>query len=81
MNNKLYDVITVVQRWLVALGVAYLGLAAIWGWPFPDEINNSIVIVSTLLATIIEIEKSYWNKNNTIEIKTDKDKGEDEWEN
>lgn len=69
MSDKMYDIITIIQRWLVALGTAYIGLAAIWGWPFPDEINQSIVVISTLLATIIEISKAQWRKDHAIEIK------------
>lgn len=68
MSNKTYDIINKIQRWLVALGVAYLGLSAIWGLPFGDEINQSIVVISTLLATILEVSTSQWNKDNTITI-------------
>lgn len=69
MSDRLYDVLNIVQRWLVALGVAYLGIASIWGLPFGDEINQSIVVISTLLATIIEISKAQWRKDHAIEIK------------
>ena len=68
LSNKAYDVITVIQRWLVALGTAYLGLAAIWGFPFADEINQSIVVISTLLAALIEACKAKWNKDHSISI-------------
>ena len=73
MSNKTYDIINKIQRWLVALGVAYLGLSAIWGLPFGDEINQSIVVISTLLATILEIATSQWNKDNSITITSFKD--------
>ena len=76
MSNKTYDIINKIQRWLVALGVAYLGLSAIWGLPFGDEINQSIVVISTLLATILEIATSKWNKDNTITITSFKDEAE-----
>lgn len=76
MSNKAYDIINKIQRWLVALGVAYLGLSAIWGLPFGDEINQSIVVISTLLATILEIATSKWNKDNTITITSFKDEAE-----
>jgi hypothetical protein len=67
-SDKAYDIITIIQRWLVALGTAYIGLAAIWGFPFPDEINKTIVVISTFLAAIIEISKSKWNKDHSISI-------------
>lgn len=73
MRNKTYDIINKIQRWLVAIGVAYLGLSAIWGLPFGDEINQSIVVISTLLATVLEISTSRWNKDNSITITTFKE--------
>ena len=73
MSNRMYDIINKIQRWLVALGVAYLGLSAIWGLPFGDEINQSIVVISTLLATILEVATSQWNKDNSITITSFKD--------
>ena len=74
MNDKTYDIINKLQRWLVALGVAYLGVSAIWGLPFGDEINQTIVVLSTLLATILEISTSKWQKDHAIEIKDFTDK-------
>ena len=68
MSDKTYDILNKIQRWLVALGVAYLGLSAIWGLPFGDEINKSIVVVSTFLATILEISSGVWNKSHSISI-------------
>lgn len=68
MSNKTYDIINKLQRWLVAAGVAYLGISAIWGLPFGDEINQTIVVVSTLLAAILETATSQWNKEHAISI-------------
>ena len=68
MSGKFYDVICIIQRWIVALGLAYYGLSAIWGFPFADEINKSAAVIATFLATIIEIEKSVWNKSHSITI-------------
>lgn len=69
MTDKCYDTLCVIQRWLAALGVLYLAIAAIWGLPYGDEINQSIVAVCAFLAAVIEIQKSVWNKDHTIEIK------------
>lgn len=74
MSDKTYDIINKLQRWLVALGVAYLGISAIWGLPFGDEINQTIVVISTLLATILEISTAKWQKDHAIEIKDFTDK-------
>lgn len=69
MTDKCYDTLCVIQRWLAALGVLYLAIAAIWGLPYGDEINQSIVAVCAFLAAVIEIQKSVWNRDHTIEIK------------
>lgn len=75
MTDKTYDILCMVQRWLTALGVLYLAVSAIWGLPFGDEINQTIVAVCAFLAAIIEIQKSVWNKTHTIEIKDFKEGG------
>ena len=76
MSDKCYDILVIIQRGLAAIGVLYLAIAAIWKLPFGDEINQSIVAVCAFLAAIIEIQKSVWNKNHSIEIKdfTEEDK-------
>ena len=70
MSDKFYDVIVLVQRWIVALGAAYYGLSLIWGFPFADEINKSVAVFATFLATVVEIAKAVWKKNHTISITT-----------
>lgn len=55
MSNKLYDILNKIQRWLPALGVFYLGLGKVWGLPLGNEVNETIVLVATLLATTLEI--------------------------
>ena len=62
MSNKVYDVINKVQRWLPALGVFYIGLSKVWGLPLGDEINQTVVLVATLLATTLEIATSQYKK-------------------
>lgn len=62
MSNKVYDVLSKVQRWLPALGVFYLTLAQIWGLPFGDQVNETIVAVAVLLATTLEISSVAYHK-------------------
>lgn len=73
MTDKCYDLLVIIQRWLSAAGVLYLAIAAIWKLPFGDEVNQSIVAVCAFLAAIIEIQKSVWRKDHTVEIKDFKD--------
>ena len=62
MSNKVYDVINKIQRWLPALGLFYIGLSEVWGLPLGDEINQTVVLVATLLATTLEISTTKYNK-------------------
>lgn len=68
MSNKLYDVLNKVQRWLPALGLLYLGLCKIWGFPLGSEVNETIVLVATFLASTLEIASVQYNKlkSNTL---------------
>ena len=62
MSNKVYDILSKVQRWMPALGVCYLGLCKIWGFPFGDEVNQTIVLMATLLGTTLEIATAQYLK-------------------
>ena len=73
MNDKTYDILNKLQRWLVAVGVAYLGISAIWGLPYGDEINQTIVVIATLLATILEVSTTKWQKDHAVSILDFKD--------
>lgn len=68
MTNKCYDIMVIVQRWLTGLGVLYLAVSEIWGLPFGNEVNQTVVAVCAFLALIIEIQKSRWNKTHSIMI-------------
>lgn len=68
MTDKCYDIMVIVQRWLTGLGVLYLAVSEIWGLPFGNEVNQTVVAVCAFLALIIEIQKSVWNKTHSITI-------------
>lgn len=73
MTDKCYDLLVILQRWLTAAGVLYLAVSSIWGLPYGDEINQSIVALCAFLAAIIEIQKSVWNRTHKIIISGFKD--------
>lgn len=63
LSNKMYDVL----KWIVmiaipALTTAYVGLAAIWGWPCPDAVAKTSAIVCTLLGALLGISTAQYNK-------------------
>jgi len=62
LKNSTYDFLSKVQRWMPALGVCYLGLCKIWGFPFGDEVNQTIVLIATLLGTTLEIATAQYLK-------------------
>lgn len=67
MNNKVYDVL----KWIVmivipALTTAYVGLAAIWGFPYAEEVAKTSAVVCTLLGTLLGISNAQYNKNNIV---------------
>ena len=68
LSNKVFDALKwIAQILLPALGTAYVGLAAIWHWPFADEIVKTIMIVDLFLGTLLGI--------STIQYQTEQLKG------
>lgn len=56
LPDRVYDVIKwIVTVLLPAASVAYVGLAAIWGWPFADEVSRTVAVVYTLLCALMGI--------------------------
>lgn len=56
LPDKVYDVIKwIVTVLLPAASVAYVGLAAIWGWPYADEVSRTVAVVYTLLCALMGI--------------------------
>lgn len=62
MKDRVYDILNKIQRWLPALGVFYLAISAIWGLPYGDQINATIVAVAALLATTLEVATGQYMK-------------------
>ena len=63
LENKLYDILNKIQRWLPALGVLYLALCTIWNLPYGQQINNTIIAVATFLAATLEISTGVYHKD------------------
>lgn len=62
MSNRLYDVLNKIERFLPAIGIFYLAIAKIWGFPFADEVNQTIAALATLLGTLLEISTAQYLK-------------------
>lgn len=66
MSNKLYDIISKIQRWLPSLGLFYLALTKIWGFPFGSQVNDTIVAIATLLAATLEVSSARYYKGESL---------------
>lgn len=67
MNDKIYDVLNKIQRWLPALGIFYLAICNIWDLPFGNEINQTVVAIATLIAATLEIATGVYLKSKNKE--------------
>lgn len=65
LNDKVYDVLKwVVMIALPALTTAYVGLGAIWGFPYTTEVAKTSAVICTLLGALLGISTAEYNKNN-----------------
>lgn len=66
MNDKLYDILKwVVMIVIPALTTAYVGLAAIWAFPYAEEIAKTSAVICTLLGALLGISTAQYNRQNT----------------
>lgn len=65
LNSKVYDVLKwITMIVLPALATAYVGLAAIWGFPYADEVAKTTAVICTLLGALLGISTAQYNKDN-----------------
>lgn len=63
LNNKVYDILKwVTMVVLPALATAYVGLAAIWGFPYANEVAKTTAVICTLLGALLGISTAQYNK-------------------
>lgn len=65
LNNKVYDAL----KWIVmivipAVTTAYVGLAAIWHFPYAEEVAKTSAVICTLLGALLGISTHQYNKTN-----------------
>ncbi len=64
LPNNVYDVLKwVVMIVIPAITTAYVGLAAVWGWPYAEEIAKTSAVVCTLLGALLGISTAQYNKS------------------
>lgn len=63
LPNTLYDVLKWITLIVIpALATAYVGLSAVWGFPYADEIARTACVVCTLLGALLGISAAEYNK-------------------
>jgi hypothetical protein len=65
LSNGVYDVL----KWIVMIVIpacttAYVGLAAVWGWPYAEEIAKTSAVICTLLGALLGISTAQYNKDD-----------------
>lgn len=50
-----------------ALTTAYVGLSAVWGWPYAEEIAKTSAVVCTLIGALLGISTAEYNKSKNTE--------------
>lgn len=68
LKDSVYDVL----KWIVmvvipAMTTAYVGLSAVWGWPYAEAVAKTSAIVCTLLGALLGISTAQYNKEQKPE--------------
>lgn len=64
ISNRCYDILKwVVMIAIPALTTAYVGLAAVWGWPYATEVAKTSAVICTLLGALLGISTAEYNKH------------------
>lgn len=61
--DRVYDLL----KWFVmivlpAMTTAYVGLSAVWGWPYAEEIAKTSSVVCVLLGALLGISTAEYRK-------------------
>ena len=63
LPDKWYDALKWITMILLpALATAYVGLAAIWHFPYADEVAKTTAVLCTLLGALLGISTAQYNK-------------------
>ena len=64
LPNKVYDLLKWITMIVIpALATAYVGLAAVWGWPYADETAKTAAVICTMLGALLGISTAQYNKD------------------
>ncbi len=64
LPDKIYDILKwVVMICIPAITTAYVGLSAVWGWPYAEEVAKTSAVICTLLGALLGISTAQYNKD------------------
>ena len=64
LNGKVYDILKwVVMIVIPAVTTAYVGLAAIWSFPYAEEVAKTSAVICTLLGALLGISTAQYYKD------------------
>lgn len=64
LSNKVYDVLKWVTLVCIpAATAAYVGLSAVWNWPYATEVAKTSAVICTLLGALLGISTAQYNKD------------------
>ena len=76
LNDSCYNILKwITMIVLPALATAYVGLAAIWGFPYADEVAKTTAVICTLMGALLGISSAQYYKDGskeTVDINDDK---------
>jgi hypothetical protein len=65
LSDRMYDVLKWITLVVIpALTTAYVGLAAVWGWPYAEEVAKTSAVICTLLGALLGISTAQYNKDH-----------------
>lgn len=80
LPDKIYDIC----KWIVmivfpAIGACYAALAALWGFPYAEQIVGSISAICVLLGACLRISNSNYNGDGVLTVNSDLDDDENKY--
>lgn len=62
LPDKWYNILKwVTMICIPALTTAYVGLSAVWGWPYATEVAKTSAVICTLLGALLGISTATYN--------------------
>lgn len=73
LSNRVFDIL----KWVVIIAIpaattAYVGLAAVWGWPYAEQVAKTSPVVCTLLGALLGVSTAEYNRRTAANERVDR---------